>query len=139
MLNRFFRRKQHEQIPASALEQVLREVARKLPDLRWGAIVSADGLIQEMYDPFGKTDPDRASAMATAALSLGGRISQELRHGQLTYSVTAGDGGLFIVYSIGKEYALAISLPAGTELDTVIDILTQAVITLMSAYYTGEE
>ncbi len=131
MLNNLFGRKQHEQISASALEQTLRQVARKLPDLRWAAVVSANGLVQEMYDPFGKTDSDRASAMTAAALSLGERISRELRHGQLTYSVTAGDEGLFVVHSIEKAYALAVSLPVETEVSAAIDALTQAVATLM--------
>lgn len=139
MLNKLFGRKPHGQIPASALEQTLREVARKLPDLRWAAVVSTDGLIQEMYDPFGKTEPDRVAAMAAAAFSLGERIAHELYHGQLTYSVIAGDEGLFIAHSIEREYTLAVSLPAGTEIGTAIDALTQAVTALMSAYYTGEE
>ena len=139
MLSKLFGRKQHGQIPASALEQILREVARRLPSLRWAAIVSVDGLIQEMYDPFGKTERDRVAAMASAALSLGERISHELQHGQLTYSDIAGDEGLFIVHSIGQEYTLAVGLPVGTEIGTAIDALMQAVTALVSAYYTGEE
>jgi predicted regulator of Ras-like GTPase activity (Roadblock/LC7/MglB family) len=139
MLNKLFGRKPPGHIPALALERTLREVARGLPDLRWAAIVSTDGLIQEMYDPFGKTEPDRVAAMATAAFSLGERIAHELRHGQLTYSAIAGDEGLFIAHAIGREYTLAVSLPVGTEIGTATDALTQAVTALMSAYYTGEE
>jgi predicted regulator of Ras-like GTPase activity (Roadblock/LC7/MglB family) len=139
MLNKLFGRKPHGHIPASALEQTLREVARGLPDLRWAAIVSVDGLIQEMYNPFGKTEPDRVAAMALAAISLGERIAHELHHGQLTYSVIAGDEGLFVAHSVGQEYTLATSLPVGTGIGTAIDTLTQAVATLVSAYYTGEE
>ncbi|MCP4542131.1 MAG: hypothetical protein GY832_33835 [Chloroflexi bacterium] len=139
MLNKLFGRKQREQAPAFALERALRNMGHALPDLNWAAIVSANGLIQEMYGPFGKIEPDRASTMAVAALSLGERISQELRHGQLTYSVIAGDDGIFIAHSIGKTYTLAISLPVRTEIDTAIDILSQTAATLTSAYYIGEE
>jgi predicted regulator of Ras-like GTPase activity (Roadblock/LC7/MglB family) len=138
MLNKLFGRKQHPQIPDSALEQTLREVARRLPDLRWAAIVSADGLIQEMYDPFGKAERDRAAAMTAAAFSLGERISSELRHGQMTYSVIAGNEGPFVVHSIGQEYTLAVSLPVGTEIGAAIQTLTQAVTALTSAYYADE-
>jgi predicted regulator of Ras-like GTPase activity (Roadblock/LC7/MglB family) len=138
MLNKLFGRKPHGDISTLALEQTLRKVARGLPDLRWAAVVSADGLIQEMYDPFGKTEPDRVAAMAAAAFSLGERIAHELHHGQLTYSAIAGDEGLFIAYSIGREYTLAVSLPVGTGIGTAINALTQAVTALMSAYYTGE-
>jgi predicted regulator of Ras-like GTPase activity (Roadblock/LC7/MglB family) len=139
MLSKLFGRKQREQVPPFVLERALRDVARELPGLNWAAIVSVDGLIQEMYGPFGKIDPDRASAMAVAAHSLGERISRELRHGQLNYSIIAGDDGIFVAHSVGKTHILAVSLPVGTEIDTTIDALAQAVATLTSTYYQGEE
>ncbi|MBN1815448.1 MAG: roadblock/LC7 domain-containing protein [Anaerolineae bacterium] len=138
MLNKLFGHKPHAQIPVSALERTLREVARRLPDLRWAAIVSVNGLIQEMYDPFGKAERDRVAAMTAAAFSLGERISNELRHGQMTYSVIAGDEGLFVVHCIGREHTLAVSLPIETEIGAAISALTQAVTALVTAYYADE-
>ncbi len=139
MLNKLFGlgRERPEPIPAPVLEQILREAARKLPDLRWAVIITTNGLVQEMYDPFGKTDHDRAAAMTVAALSLGQRISGELGHGQLACSVTAGEGGLFIVQPLGEGYALSVSLPAETEIGAAIDALWQAASSALSAFGPG--
>jgi predicted regulator of Ras-like GTPase activity (Roadblock/LC7/MglB family) len=104
-----------------------------MPDLHWAAIVSADGILLTIYDPLGKAEPDRASAMAAAALSLGERISRELRQGDLTYQIVAGDQGSFIAYPIKDALVLALSLPAEEEVGRVIDRLTQARATFASA------
>ena len=137
MLARFLGRKPRGQVSEAALEQALSEIARRMPDLHWAAVVSVDGLVRKMYDPFGKAEPDRTSAMAAAALSLGERISHELRHGGLTYAVIAGDQSLFITYPIGDAFVLALSLPAEAEVGTVIDRLTQTRAGFASALYPG--
>jgi predicted regulator of Ras-like GTPase activity (Roadblock/LC7/MglB family) len=126
MLNRLLGREPRRQVSRVALEQALSEMAQGMPNLYWAAVVSVNGDVHTMYDPFGKAEPDRASAMAAAALSLGERISHELRHGDLTYAVIAGDQGLLITYPIGGDLVLALSLPAGVEIGTAIDRLTQA-------------
>ena len=122
-----------DEIPAPVLEQILRAAARHLPGLRWAVVISMNGVVQEMYDPFGKTDRDRAAAMTAAALSLGERISDELRHGQLTCSITAGVEGVFVVQPLGERYVLGVSLPAETEIGAAMDALWQAV----SSSYPG--
>jgi predicted regulator of Ras-like GTPase activity (Roadblock/LC7/MglB family) len=137
MLDRFLGRKPRERVSEAALEQVLSEIARRMPNLHWAAIVSVKGLVHTIYDPFAKADPDRTSAMAAAALSLGQRISHELRHGGLTYAVIAGDQGLFVTYPIGEAFVLALSLPAEAEVDTAIEALTQARPGFASALYPG--
>lgn len=139
MLSKLLGRKRPEPIPTPVLEQTLRGAARKLPDLRWAAIVSVNGLVQEMYDPFGKTNRDRVAAMTSAALSLGERISHELRHGQLTYSAIASEEGLFIVHPLGEKYVLGISLPTETEIGTAINALRQVTTSLPSVSYPGME
>jgi predicted regulator of Ras-like GTPase activity (Roadblock/LC7/MglB family) len=129
----FFGRRQRGQITSLALEQTLRQVARSLPDLRWAAVVSPDGLLHMMYDPFGREKIDRASAMAAAGFSLGERISKELRLGRLVYSVIAGEEGLFLLHSIAGMYVLALSLPAGSDVGAAMGALAQAADTLMPA------
>ena len=137
MLNRLLGRKPRRQVSDVALEQVLSETARRMPDLDWAAVVSVNGVVHTMYDPFGKTEPDRTSAMAAAALSLGERISRELRHGDLTYAVIAGEQSLFITYPIGDTFVLALSLPAEVEVGRVIEGLTQTRAGFESALYPG--
>jgi predicted regulator of Ras-like GTPase activity (Roadblock/LC7/MglB family) len=139
MFDRLLGRKPREQVSEAALEQALSEIARRMPNLHWAAVVSANGLVHTIYDPFAEADPDRTSAMTAAALSLGQRISQELRHGSLTYAVIAGDQGLFITYPIGEAFMLALSLPAEAEVDTAIGTLTQAKAGFASALYPGVE
>jgi predicted regulator of Ras-like GTPase activity (Roadblock/LC7/MglB family) len=137
MFDRLLGRKPHEQVSKAALEQALSEIARRMPNLHWAAVVSVKGLVHTMYDPFAKADPDRTATMAAAALSLGERISHELRHGGLTYAVIAGDQGLFVTYPIGEAFVLALSLPAEAEIDTAIEALAQARAGFASALYPG--
>jgi predicted regulator of Ras-like GTPase activity (Roadblock/LC7/MglB family) len=137
MLDRLLGHKPRRRISKVALEQALSEMARGMPDLHWAAVVSVDGVVYAVYDPFGKAEPDRAAAMAAAALSLGERISRELRHGDLTYAVIAGDQRLFITYPIKDALMLALSLPAEVEVGRVIDKLTQARAGFASALDPG--
>jgi predicted regulator of Ras-like GTPase activity (Roadblock/LC7/MglB family) len=136
MLSRIFGRKLPDRIPIEEQERALREIARKLPDLRWAAIVSVDGLVQTIYNPFGKQDADRVSAMTAAAISLGERITTELRHGHLAYAVVTGDEGIFAGHLVGEGYVLAIGLPADTEIGAVIEVLAQAASALETASFT---
>ena len=135
MLNRILGRKQPDRIPTGEQERALREIAHKLPDLRWAAIVSADGLVQTIYNPFGKQDADRISAMTAAAISLGERITNELRHGHLAYTVVTGDEGIFAGHTIGEGYVLAVGLPTAADIGTVIEALAQAASVLETASF----
>jgi predicted regulator of Ras-like GTPase activity (Roadblock/LC7/MglB family) len=137
MLDRLLGHKPRQHVSQVALEQALSEMARGMPDLHWAAVVSADGIVHTMYDPFGKAEPDRAAAMAAAAISLGERISRELGHGDITYQVIAGDQGSFITYPIKDAFVLALSIPAEVEIDRVIDRLTQARARFTSAIDPG--
>ena len=136
MLNRILRRGPHGRLSDPAMEQALHELAHRLPGLRSAAVVSSDGLLQRMYNPFGKEEPDRISAMAAAGLSLGERISGELRNGRLAYSAIAGDQGLFVSHLVGNNHVLAINLPADTEISIAIDALAQVAATLDSTLQT---
>jgi predicted regulator of Ras-like GTPase activity (Roadblock/LC7/MglB family) len=137
MLNKLLGRRPRQQVSDVALEQILSKIAGWVPDLQWAAVVSVNGVVHTMYDPFGKAEPDRTAAMAAAALSLGERISHELRHGDLAYAIIAGEHSLFITYPVGDAFVLALSLPAEVEVSTAIDRLTQARAGLAPALYPG--
>ena len=113
-------------IPPIALEYILRDVARRVPELHWAIISSLNGVIQATYDPFQKEQPDRILAVASAVLSLGERVFQKLQHGQLTHLTLAGDAGVLVVRPAGKEYILAISIPPSAEVAAAVDALAQA-------------
>jgi predicted regulator of Ras-like GTPase activity (Roadblock/LC7/MglB family) len=122
--------RQRVEIATPALERVLREAARRVPDLHWAMIASLDGVMQAMYDPFHKEHPDRILAAASAVLALGERVFHKLQHGRLTHLTLAGDAGVLVVRPVGREYILALSLPPSAETSTAADALAQAATAL---------
>jgi predicted regulator of Ras-like GTPase activity (Roadblock/LC7/MglB family) len=112
--------------PPITLERVLRDVARRVPELHWATISSLNGAIQATYDPFQKEQPDRILAIASAVLSLGERVFHKLQHGQLTHLTLAGDAGVLVVRPVRKEYILAISIPPSVEVAAAVDALAHA-------------
>lgn len=116
---------QRRSIPPIPLEHILRDVARRVPELHWATIASLNGAVQATYDPFHKEQPDRILAVASAVLSLGERVFHKLQHGQLTHLTLAGDAGVLVVRPVGKEYILAISTPP-SETSIAVDALAQA-------------
>jgi predicted regulator of Ras-like GTPase activity (Roadblock/LC7/MglB family) len=120
-----FGRRQQAPLSSQALERVLRQVAGRLPSLRWAAVVSQDGVLQLMYDPFGREKTDRASAMAAAGFSLGERIAQELQLGEWGHTIIVGEEGLFLLQRIAAPHVLALSLPADSDISAAVDVLAQ--------------
>ena len=117
-------------IPPLTLEHILRDVARRVPELHWATIASLSGVVQATYDPFNKAQPDRILAAASAVLALGERVFHKLQHGQLTHLTLAGDASVLVVRPVGKAYILAISLPASAETSVAVDALAQAATVL---------
>jgi predicted regulator of Ras-like GTPase activity (Roadblock/LC7/MglB family) len=107
------------------LEHILRDVARRVPELHWATIASSDGIVQTTYDPFCREQHDRIQAMVSSILSLGERVFRKLQQGELSYLTLAGDTGVIVVQPVGK-YILAISIPSSTETSVAIDALAQA-------------
>jgi predicted regulator of Ras-like GTPase activity (Roadblock/LC7/MglB family) len=112
------------------LENILRAVACRVPELNWATIASLNGVVQATYDPFQKEQPDRILAAASAVLSLGERVFNKLQHGQLSHLTLAGDAGVLVVRPVGREYILVISIPPSAETSVVVDALTQAAAVL---------
>lgn len=120
-------------IAVEVLEQALREVARRMPNLGWVIIASLDGVIQTTYDPFGKERPDRFLAMVSSVLALGERMFQKLQRGHLSSLTLAGDTGVLVAYPMGQEYMLLLSTPTKAEVNAAVDALTQAATVLEPA------
>jgi len=117
-------------VPPISLEHILRDVARRVPELHWATIATSNGVVQATYDPFHKEQPGRILAAASAVLSLGERVFHKLQHGQLSHLTLAGDAGVLVVQPAGKEYILAISIPPSTETGVAVDALAQAAAVL---------
>jgi uncharacterized protein len=87
--------------------QRLRDFRGSIPDVEASAVVSADGLIIASDLPQG-VEEDRVSAMSAAMLSLGDRISTELRRGVLDQVYIHGENGYVVLMSAGEEAVLTV-------------------------------
>lgn len=83
----------------------LRDLQAISPDIEASAIVSEDGLSIATYLPQ-EVEEDRISAMSAVMLSLGKRITDELKLGTLEQVYIKGENGSVILYSIGDEAVL---------------------------------
>ena len=88
------------------------------PDIQASAIVSVDGLIIASALP-ANTGEDRVSAMSAALLSLGERISIELKRGNLNQVFIRGDLGYVIITSVGREAVLTVMAKADAKLGLI--------------------
>ncbi len=107
---------------ASSRSQQLVEELKKLqissPDIQASAIVSADGLIIASALPH-NVQEDRVSAMSAAMLSLGERISQELRRGNLDQVYIRGDNGYVMLIAVGEDAVLTILAGVNAKLGLI--------------------
>jgi predicted regulator of Ras-like GTPase activity (Roadblock/LC7/MglB family) len=90
---------------ASRTEEMVRHLkalSMNTPDIEASAVVSVDGLIMASALP-ADVEEDRVSAMSAAMLSLGERIANELRRGQLDQVFVRGEDGYVILMAIGEE------------------------------------
>jgi uncharacterized protein len=83
----------------------LKALSMNTPDIEASAVVSVDGLIMASALP-ADVEEDRVSAMSAAMLSLGERIANELRRGQLDQVFVRGEDGYVILMAIGEEAVL---------------------------------
>ncbi|GAB4469674.1 MAG: roadblock/LC7 domain-containing protein [Anaerolineales bacterium] len=77
------------------------------PEIEASALVSVDGLIMASALP-SEAEEDRVSAMSAAMLSLGERISMELRRGALEQVYIRGSNGYVILTAVGQEAVLTV-------------------------------
>jgi predicted regulator of Ras-like GTPase activity (Roadblock/LC7/MglB family) len=96
----------------------LRDLQTGTPDIEASAVVSVDGLIMASSLPAG-VEEDRVSAMSAAMLSLGERISTELRRGILDQVYVRGKTGFVILMSVGEEAVLTALVRESAKLGLV--------------------
>ena len=93
----------------------LKKLQISSPDIQASALVSVDGLIIASALP-ANIEEDRVSAMSAAMLSLGERISMELRRGNLNQVYIRGDNGYVLLTSVGLEAVLTVLANSNAKL-----------------------
>jgi predicted regulator of Ras-like GTPase activity (Roadblock/LC7/MglB family) len=83
----------------------LKDLQASTADIEASAVVSVDGLIMASSLP-ADVEEDRVSAMSAAMLSLGERISNELKRGTLEQVFIRGKDGYVILMSVGEDAVL---------------------------------
>ncbi len=96
----------------------LRAMQTASPEIEASALVSVDGLIMASALPT-EVEEDRVSAMSAAMLSLGERISIELRRGALDQVYIRGSNGFVILTAVGQEAVLTVLARQNAKLGLV--------------------
>ena len=108
-------------MPGSRSKQMVEELKKlqiSSPDIQASALVSVDGLIIASALP-GSVEEDRVSAMSAAMLSLGERISVELRRGDLDQVYIRGDNGYVMLTSVGQDAVLTVMASVNAKLGLI--------------------
>ncbi|MCJ7734915.1 MAG: roadblock/LC7 domain-containing protein [Anaerolineales bacterium] len=96
----------------------LKKLQISSPDIQASALVSVDGLIIASALP-ASVEEDRVSAMSAAMLSLGERISIELKRGDLDQVYIRGDNGYVLLKSVGNEAVLTVMANVNAKLGLI--------------------
>jgi predicted regulator of Ras-like GTPase activity (Roadblock/LC7/MglB family) len=108
-------------LPGSRSKQMVEELKKlqiSSPDIQASAVVSIDGLIIASALP-GSIEEDRVSAMSAAMLSLGERISIELKRGDLDQVYIRGDNGYVMLTSVGQDAVLTVMASVNAKLGLI--------------------
>ena len=114
-------------MPGSRSKQMVEELKKlqiSSPDIQASALVSVDGLIIASALP-GSVEEDRVSAMSAAMLSLGERISIELRRGDLDQVYIRGDNGYVMLTSVGQDAVLTVMASVNAKLGLIFLDITR--------------
>ena len=108
------------------LSERLKDLQASSPDLEASAIVSVDGLAIASALP-ANTEEDRVAAMSAAMISLGERISGELRRGELDQVYIKGNLGYVVLMAIGTEAVLTVLARKEAKLGLVFLDMSRAI------------
>ncbi len=111
---------------AETMADRLRELQAETQGVQASAVISIDGLIMASALPAG-VDEDRISAMSAAMLSLGERISGELKRGKLQRILVEGADGIIVLSAIGEDAVLTVLADGGAKLGMVFYDMRRAV------------
>lgn len=96
----------------------LKKLQISSPDIQASAVVSVDGLIIASALP-ANVEEDRVSAMSAAMLSLGERISQELKRGEMDQVYIRGASGYVLLTAVGYEAVLTVMANVDAKLGLI--------------------
>ena len=110
--------KTKEELRASALRSVLRELNAVSTDIQASACISSDGLT--LAAVLGdEVDPDRFGAMCASLLALAHRAAQEIQRGNLKLVLVEGDLGVMLLVQAGPDAILAVSAKPSKNLGMI--------------------
>jgi predicted regulator of Ras-like GTPase activity (Roadblock/LC7/MglB family) len=99
---------------AEALKNQLEALQAAIPDLKGVLLASTDGL-PVAHSLTNGADPNRVAAMATAACSLGRKVTETFGTGNLGEVAVQAEEGAMFVYSVGSKAVLAVLSPRGAN------------------------
>lgn len=103
----------------SDLQEALRRLLEKSPDIDAAAVVSMDGFVMASMLPRGYEE-DRLGAMSAALLSLGERTALELGRGDLAQVFVEGTQGYVFLLAAGEDAVLNAIVRRGSKLGLVL-------------------
>lgn len=113
------------------LLRALGELADKLPDPLWVALVDDDGLIMASVPSDPPVNTDRISAMTAAIVLTGSRVLREIEAGELRYVTTAGSERQVMTVVLGEGRHLSLGLKPSVRASVTFSPLSTYVPQLM--------
>src|SRR5512147_2636692 len=110
--------KTQDELRASALRSVLRELNASTSDIEASACISSDGYSLAAVLGEG-VDADRFSAMCASLLSLAHRAAQEIQRGNLKLVLVEGEQGVMLLVQAGADAILAVAAKPGKNLGMI--------------------
>ncbi len=101
------------------LQSLIKEMRRRIPDLLYSAVISADGLVI-VADLPPEVDEDLFAATQAALISVSERVVGEVGIGPLSEIVVAGDRGRVVAMQAGPEAILVSVVPADVKLGLLL-------------------
>jgi len=110
--------KSKNDVRASALRSVLRELNSSSTDIEASACISSDGY--SMASVLGQgVDADRFGAMCASLLALAHRAAQEIQRGNLKLVLVEGEQGVMLLVQAGPDAILAVAAKPSKNLGMI--------------------
>ncbi len=133
MLKKFFGKKGTSSLTDQAqLEHLLAEIAIKMPQVDWIALVKSNGIFISSFPSKSEAEQDRISAMSAAMASLGERIASDLENGEIQYLLIAGVNGISVTIELGPRYLVTSRLKKEASLEEFLSQMQAIGIPLLT-------
>ncbi len=107
-----------DELRASALRSVLRELNASSEDIEASACISSDGYTMAAVLGQG-VDSDRFGAMCASLLALAHRAAQEIQRGNLKLVLVEGEQGVMLLVQAGPDAILAVAAKPSKNLGMI--------------------